>query len=79
MRNVPQYLKFPSAADDWMESSKWLQLTVNMLWPYMRPAINELIIELLQPILDFSKPSFISKLWVDKLDLGSQPPQVGGW
>jgi Ca2+-dependent lipid-binding protein len=69
----PSWLK---VADS--ERVEWLNSLLTALWPYITLATKDLLTNSIQPLLDASRPSFLTHLKFSNISLGSTAPSIVG-
>ncbi|OQR92568.1 extended synaptotagmin [Achlya hypogyna] len=69
----PSWVKF---AD--VERAEWLNRAIERSWPHVKIALRNSMLSSLNPVLESSKPTFISTLALTHIDMGSSPPSFGG-
>lgn len=70
---LPSWITFPE-----LEKVEFLQETITLLWPYVKEAVQSMLLEMLPPIVNASLPAVISGIDFAKLDFGPVPPTVDG-
>lgn len=68
---LPSWVIFP----DW-EKSKFLNSILDVWWPYLKVATEDTIRWSVDPILEYYKPSFLTKLKFGIVNLGDVTPEV---
>eukprot|EP00808_Paulinella_micropora_P018674 g35093.t1 len=71
--SLPPWVMFPRT-----QEVKWLSQLVRSLWPAMRQAIQDSIMDALNPIFKAACPSFLASLALTKCDLGEIPLKIRG-
>lgn len=61
-----------------IEKSSLLNYILRHLWPFAKAAIEDQLLQTLQPLLASVKPSFLPELAFSSLDLGFNPPVITG-
>jgi Ca2+-dependent lipid-binding protein len=65
----------PSAKLD-AESVEWFNLFLAKFWLMYEPGLSEMLKDIIDSVLDISKPSFLDQLRLTKFTLGSQGPRI---
>ncbi len=73
LEEMPSWVKF---AD--VERVQWLNAVLQKLWPRISVSTKKVIMENLQPVLDSSRPAFLTSLHISKFDLGTLAPRIAG-
>jgi len=71
--NLPAWLAF-----DEVERAGWLNKVVKAAWPYLDAATSKVIVNALDPILQSTRPSFLTSIEFEKFSFGSVPARIEG-
>ena len=69
---------FHSSAVVKAQSTEWLNEVVKAAWPYLDAATSAVIVNALDPILQNTRPSFLTSIEFEKFSFGSVPALVEG-
>jgi Ca2+-dependent lipid-binding protein len=72
-KNLPAWVTYGV-----VERSKWLQQTVENLWPHISAATTASMLASMPAVLDLYKPVYLSSLRMSKFDLGTVPITIDG-
>eukprot|EP00976_Prorocentrum_cordatum_P101585 1192694-Prorocentrum_minimum.AAC.2 len=70
---LPAWVKFGD-----VESGRWLNSVLEKVWPCLNSAISQTVRDVVEPILEGVKPSFITYIGFTDFDLGNTAPEVTG-
>ncbi|RYH14894.1 hypothetical protein EON65_32785 [archaeon] len=72
-KEMPSWL-----SDSEFQRVEWFNSTLQTLWPQITLAVEKLVAEEVQPILDRSKPAMLTTLKLSRCSLGSIAPKIMG-
>ncbi|KAI9201963.1 C2 domain-containing protein [Polychytrium aggregatum] len=72
---VIQEIKSQKIATD-AESTEWLNSFLERFWPMLEPTLSASIMQLINNVLDVSKPNFLDDLVLKEFTLGSKSPRI---
>jgi hypothetical protein len=70
---LPQWVTFPQ-----VERTAWLNALVEQLWPSIATALSGSLLQSLNPLLETYMPTFLSKLCLSDINLGTVPVRILG-
>lgn len=70
---LPSWVNFSE-----VEQVVWINSVMKILWPFAKAPTEEMIIDMLNPLLEMIKPKALSQLKLTKCDLGNKPILVTG-
>lgn len=70
---IPAWLAFSE-----IERAGWLNKVVKAAWPYLDAATSKVIVNALDPILQSTRPSFLTSIQFEKFSFGSVPARIEG-
>ncbi len=70
---LPSWLAF-----DKFERGGWINKVVSAAWPYLDEATSNVIVGVLDPILQATRPSFLTTLRFERFSFGSVPATIEG-
>ncbi|OQR73011.1 extended synaptotagmin-1-like, partial [Tropilaelaps mercedesae] len=61
-----------------IERCEWLNKMLGQLWPFIGQYVQEMIVEVVEPSIRASLPSYLQSFKFETIDLGDLSPRVGG-
>ncbi|XP_022644347.1 extended synaptotagmin-2-like isoform X3 [Varroa jacobsoni] len=73
LEDLPSWVYFPDT-----ERCEWLNKMLGQLWPFIGQYVQEMLVEVVEPSLRASLPSYLQSFKFETIDLGDISPRVGG-
>ncbi|XP_064472124.1 extended synaptotagmin-2-like [Ornithodoros turicata] len=73
IEDLPAWVFFPDT-----ERAEWVNKILGQFWPYVGDYVKDLITESIEPSIRSSLPAYLQSFKFERIDLGDQPPRIGG-
>lgn len=73
VEDLPAWVFFPDT-----ERAEWVNRMLGQFWPFVGDYVKDLITESIEPSIRSSLPAYLQSFKFERIDLGDQPPRIGG-